>query len=211
MSARGPCTDAVAEVRRWRAAGMRLAGVAAAGDAQALLAAAGLEGLFDATVEEPLAGPVGAVGTALEDEAVLARGAPTAPARTHAGPASLHLEAVRRLGIEPGDALVVEGTVAGVQAAAAAGFGLVVGVAAIAWSVAAYEYALNLREQTALSDRELVARIDASKEGRSLQPSTLPPPEDPKKKAAAIGFLLVGGLVLAAGVVAAPVLFKKLG
>ena len=89
--------------------------------------------------------------------------------------------------------------------------GLVVGVAAIAWSVAAYEYALNLREQTALADRELIARIDASKEGRTLAPSTLPPPEDPKKKAAAIGFLLVGGLVLAAGVVAVPVLFKKRG
>ena len=89
--------------------------------------------------------------------------------------------------------------------------GLVIGVAAIAWSVAAYEYAVNLREQTALADKELVARVDASREGRTLAPSTLPPPEDPKKTAAGVGLLLVGGLVLAAGAVALPILLKKAG
>ncbi|MFH1466432.1 MAG: hypothetical protein ABIO70_18760 [Pseudomonadota bacterium] len=88
--------------------------------------------------------------------------------------------------------------------------GVVVGVAAIAWAIAAWEYCVNLREQTALADRELVARVDASKEGRVLPPTTLPPPPpDPVKKAEGIGWLLVGGLVLAAGAAAVPVLLKK--
>lgn len=54
-----------------------------------------------------------------------------------------------------------------------AGVGL--GLGAIAWSVAAYQYAVHLREQTALLEKELVARVEASKEGRALQPSTLTP------------------------------------
>ncbi|MFH1467825.1 MAG: hypothetical protein ABIO70_25800 [Pseudomonadota bacterium] len=89
--------------------------------------------------------------------------------------------------------------------------GVVVGVAAIAWAVAAWEYCVNLREQTALADKELGARVDASKEGRTLPPSTLPPPPpDPIDKASGFGWLLVGGLVLAAGAAAAPVLLKKM-
>jgi len=85
--------------------------------------------------------------------------------------------------------------------------GVVLGVAAIAWAVAAYHYARNLREQTALADRELSARVEASKEGRALQPTTLPKPE--KKDGGGLGWLLVGGLVLAAGAAVAPVLMKK--
>jgi len=84
--------------------------------------------------------------------------------------------------------------------------GLVLGVAAIAWAVAAHEYAANLRAETALADRELSARIEASQQGRTLQPSTLP---EPKKNKDGVGWLLVGGLVLAAGAVAAPVLMKN--
>jgi hypothetical protein len=92
--------------------------------------------------------------------------------------------------------------------------GLLVGVAAIAWAVAAYEYAVNLREQTALAAQELDARVDASKEGRALPPSTLPPPPPPPVPpgtGSAVGWLLVGGLVLAAGAVALPVLLAKKG
>ena len=85
--------------------------------------------------------------------------------------------------------------------------GVVLGVAAIAWAVAAYQYAKNLREQTALARQELVARVEASKEGRALQPSTLPEP--PKDKSGRVGWLLVGGLVLAAGAVTVPALMKK--
>jgi hypothetical protein len=50
--------------------------------------------------------------------------------------------------------------------------GLAVGVA---WAIAAYPYAVNLREQTWLAERELDARVEASREGRPLQTSTLPP------------------------------------
>lgn len=88
--------------------------------------------------------------------------------------------------------------------------GLVVGVAAIAWAVAAYQYAVNLREQTELADRELAARIEASREGRQLSPSTLPPPPpDPVKAAKGIGMLLVGGLVVTAGAVLVPAFLKR--
>ena len=91
--------------------------------------------------------------------------------------------------------------------------GIALGVAAVAWAVAAHEYAVNLREQTALADRELEARVKASEQGRTLQPTTLPEPasEQAKKKAKGVGLLLVGGLVLAAGAVAVPVLLKKKG
>ena len=55
-----------------------------------------------------------------------------------------------------------------------AGVGL--GLGAIAWAVAAYQYAVHLREQTALLEKELVARVQASREGRTLAPSTLAKP-----------------------------------
>ena len=89
--------------------------------------------------------------------------------------------------------------------------GIALGVAACAWAVAAYEYAVNLREQTALADRELVARVEASEQGRTLQPTTLPEPasEQAKKDAKGIGMFLVVGLVLAAGAVAVPVLLNR--
>lgn len=86
--------------------------------------------------------------------------------------------------------------------------GVALGVAAIAWAVAAYQYARNLREQTALAHQELSARVEASKEGRTLAPSTLPAPPS-KKDGGGLGWLLVGGLVLAAGAAAAPVLLNK--
>lgn len=87
--------------------------------------------------------------------------------------------------------------------------GVVIGVAGIAWAISAYEYAVNLREQTALADKELTARVQASQEGRTLQPSTVPVQPDPVKQAQGVGWLLVGGLVLAAGAVAVPMFLKK--
>ena len=87
--------------------------------------------------------------------------------------------------------------------------GLVVGVAAIAWAVAAYEYTVNLREQTALADKELDARVEAGRQGRTLQPTTVPPQPDPVKQAQGVGWLLVGGLALAAGAIAVPIFLKK--
>lgn len=91
--------------------------------------------------------------------------------------------------------------------------GLAVSAAAVAWSLPGYEYAVNLREQTQLATKELDARITASKEGRTIQPTTLPPPPPPPASPAdavkGLGTLLVGGLVVVAGVVLVPQLLKK--
>ena len=77
--------------------------------------------------------------------------------------------------------------------------GLAAGVAGCAWAVAAYEYAVNLREQTALADKELTERVAASKEGRTLQATTLPTQPDPLADATGgMGKLLIGGLALGA-------------
>jgi len=84
-----------------------------------------------------------------------------------------------------------------------------VGAVGVAWALAAYEYAVNLREQTDLAERELDARIEASREGRALQPSTLPPPPRSESAAKGMGWLLVGGLAVAAGVIVLPTLLKK--
>ena len=89
--------------------------------------------------------------------------------------------------------------------------GLALGAAGIAWSVAAYQYAVNLREQTALAERELSARVEASKAGRVLQPSTLPVPPPPPKPAesSGMGVWLLGGLGLVAAAVTLPVLLQR--
>ena len=87
-----------------------------------------------------------------------------------------------------------------------------VGVVGVAFAVVGYEYAVNLREQTALAEKELDARVVASREGRTLAPSTLPPsPTLPTPEGAAkgIGMLLVGGLVLTAGALAIPAFLKR--
>lgn len=73
--------------------------------------------------------------------------------------------------------------------------GMVLGLAGIAWAVAAYEYAVHLREQTALLEKELVARIEASREGRALPPSTLSAPRS-------MGWALLGVLALGAAALA---------
>jgi len=91
--------------------------------------------------------------------------------------------------------------------------GIALGVAAVAWAVAAHEYAVNLREQTALADKELAARVEASEHGRTLQPTTLPEPasEQAKKKAGSVGIFIVGGLVIASAAIAVPMLLKRKG
>lgn len=91
---------------------------------------------------------------------------------------------------------------------------LVVGGAAltvvgIAWAVAAYEYTVNLREQTSLAERELDARVAASHDGRTLQTSTLPPPPSPAADASNLGLWLLGGLAVATGAIVLPTFLKK--
>jgi hypothetical protein len=91
--------------------------------------------------------------------------------------------------------------------------GIAVGILAIVWAVVAWEYARNLREETDLARHELDARVDASREGRALPPSTLPAPIErtpPAKEAGkTVGWLLLGGLAVAAAALAVPVLLKR--
>lgn len=93
--------------------------------------------------------------------------------------------------------------------------GLLIGAAGVAWAVATYEYAVNLREQTALQLAELQARETASREGRTLQPSTLADPkQDPNKPkddddGPGVGWLIAGGLALAGGAFLLPRLSKR--
>jgi alpha,alpha-trehalase len=94
-------------VRRLRAAGLRMAVVSASRNMVAVLASAGLRGLFDAEVDGVEAARQGLPGK--PDPA-------------------LFLEAARRLGVVPARAAVVEDALAGVEAGRRGGFGLVIGV-----------------------------------------------------------------------------------
>ena len=94
-------------LQRLRAGGVPVALVTASRNAEALLAAADLDGVFDVVVDGELAAEAGLPGKP--------------------DPATF-LEAARRLGVTPERAAVVEDAVAGVQAARRGGFGLVVGV-----------------------------------------------------------------------------------
>ena len=97
----------VALLTRLRSGGVRTALVTASRNAAAVLAAAGIEDLFDVRVDGNDAAALGLPGK--PDPAVF-------------------LEASRRLGVAPIRAAVVEDASAGVDAARRGGFGLVVGV-----------------------------------------------------------------------------------
>lgn len=97
----------VALVRRLRDAGVRVAVFSASRNCRAVLASAGLEDLFEARVDGVVAEELGLPGK--PDPAMLT-------------------EAARRLGVRPGRTAVVEDSEAGVTAARAGGFGLVIGV-----------------------------------------------------------------------------------
>jgi len=94
-------------IRRLRALGVKTALVTASRNRAELLSAAGLEPLFDATVDG-------------HDRAALGLEGKPAP--------DTFLEAARRLAVSPARAVVVEDATAGVEAGRAGGFGLVVGV-----------------------------------------------------------------------------------
>jgi len=89
--------------------------------------------------------------------------------------------------------------------------GLAIGISATAWAAGAWQYATNLREQTALAARELEARVAASRDGRVLQPSTLPLPPEPAltSTTGGAGKWLLGGLLMAAGVAYLPTLLRN--
>lgn len=91
-----------------RAAGVPVAVVTASRNRVDILSAAGLADRFDAAVD----------GTDIEDQGLAGKPDP-----------ATFLEAARRLGADPGQAVVIEDAVSGVAAGAAGGFGLVLGVA----------------------------------------------------------------------------------
>jgi hypothetical protein len=87
---------------------------------------------------------------------------------------------------------------------------LLIGLAGATFAAAGFQYASNLRDETALALRELEERAAASREGRTLPPSTLPqdPPEPPKRGGGIVGWLLLGGLTLGTVAVAVPLVLK---
>lgn len=90
-----------------REAGLRRAVVTSSENAETILRAAGLEGVFDVQVDGVVAHELGLAGKPAPD---------------------VFLEAARRLEVEPREAAVFEDAFAGVAAGRAGGFGLVVGV-----------------------------------------------------------------------------------
>lgn len=98
--------DAVAALERWRRGGLRLAAMSASRNARRVLRAADLERHVDVVVDGELAAELGL-----------------------ANKPEIMLEAARRLGVDPADAVVFEDATAGVRAARQARFGLVLGVA----------------------------------------------------------------------------------
>jgi beta-phosphoglucomutase family hydrolase len=99
--------DSVALVRRLRQQGIRTAVVSSSNNCEQVLRAAGILDLFELRVDGVVASTLGLPGKPAPDT---------------------FLEAARMLGVSPARAVVVEDAIAGVQAARAGGFGLVVGV-----------------------------------------------------------------------------------
>jgi len=97
----------IAVVRELRARGVVTAVVSASNNTRAVLAKAGIADLFDVCID----------GIALDEQHLAGKPAPDS-----------YLEAARFLDVVPGDAVVVEDALVGVEAGRTGGFGLVVGV-----------------------------------------------------------------------------------
>ncbi len=100
--------DFEARISAWRAAGLRTAIVSSSRNCAAMISAAGIRRCFDTRVDGEVSRELGLHGKPHPD---------------------IFLEAARRLGLEPAECVVFEDAEAGVRAAAAGGFGLVIGVA----------------------------------------------------------------------------------
>ncbi|HEY1378601.1 MAG TPA: beta-phosphoglucomutase family hydrolase [Gemmataceae bacterium] len=100
--------DSVALVRRLLEQEIRTAVVSASNNCEEVLRAAGILDLFEVRVDGVVASQLGLPGKPAPDT---------------------FLEAARGLGVIPARAVVVEDAIAGIQAARAGGFGLIVGVA----------------------------------------------------------------------------------
>ncbi|WP_166260682.1 trehalose-phosphatase [Marinobacter salicampi] len=97
--------DAVAALQRWRRGNMKLAIITASRNGRRVLTEAGLMTAVDVVIDGVMAA---------EQEL--------------ADKTQIMLEAARRLGVDPGDTVILEDATAGVRAGREGGFGLVVGV-----------------------------------------------------------------------------------
>lgn len=100
--------ETVEKIRYWRSLGMKTAVVSSSKNCVPVLEAAGLRELFDVKID------------GVDSEQRQLKGKPEP---------DIFLEAARELGVEPSSTVAVEDAPAGVQAACAAGCGLVIGVA----------------------------------------------------------------------------------
>lgn len=100
--------DTLARLDEWRRRGFRTALITASRNGRGVIDAAGIGALFDVIIDGADAAKAGLRGKPAPD---------------------VFLEAARRLGVEPYQAVVLEDAIAGIEAGRAGGFGLVVGVA----------------------------------------------------------------------------------
>ncbi|QKT03504.1 trehalose-phosphatase [Ectothiorhodospiraceae bacterium 2226] len=100
--------DAVAQVRAWKARGLKVAVISSSRNCSEVLESAGVRDLFDAQVD----------GRDLDRLGLPGKPAP-----------DMFLHAAAKLGVTPARALIVEDALSGVEAGRAGGFALVVGVA----------------------------------------------------------------------------------
>lgn len=140
--------DAVRQVRAWRRHGVPIAFVSSSRNAARVLRAGGLEHLCDVRVDGR-----------------------TAQEHDLGGKPDLLLEAARRLAIEPARALVIEDAIAGVEAAAGLGFGLVVGVARDGDGEALRHHGAHrvVQRIDALTDLDIAGRTTAAEPAWSLR------------------------------------------
>lgn len=100
--------DAVTQIQRWRARGLKTAMVSSSRNAGMIIDVAGLRPLFDVTIDGTDAARLGLPGKPAPDT---------------------FLEAAKRMGADPARTIFVEDAISGVKAGRAGKFGLVVGVA----------------------------------------------------------------------------------
>lgn len=100
--------DAVEQLERWRREGLKTALITSSRNGAQVLEATGLRPLFDAVVDGVESARLGIAGKPAPD---------------------IFLEAAGRLGVSPGETIVVEDALSGVEAGRAGKFGRVVGVA----------------------------------------------------------------------------------
>lgn len=133
--------DTVTFIRALRARGIKTALVSSSKNAKGVLDAAGLAGLFDACVDGVESARIGFKGKPAPD---------------------IFLHAASLLNVAPDEAFAVEDAISGVQAARAAGFGLVIGIDRNGHGAALREYGADM----VVSDLEVLAPIGTTSPAR---------------------------------------------